>query len=763
MTLCKLAALIHTIGVVGAPCWPRLVGASPRRAFLLLRESLGGFFANINTEFLESRLYSMMRTQSLVRLLALLLALPLGLQQLSAQPKKKGAANAPATTGTNPGNATLLEVGNEKFTVQQIADAFKKNANRGGKTFFELSKDSARQFVNLYADYRLKVRTALDKAMDKRPEIETEIVQNRRQLAAAPAPNTGYLIERKVVDPAIRDIFNRRSDELKLALIFSKMDVANPADTLRAYQRAVNIINQLQAGGDFAMMAADSSDDPMTRANRGVLGWITSGMILREIEDAAYSAPVGKLYPTPVRVASGYVIVKLMERQPRMKVRGAHILIETGEPSIGAAATDTAEQWQRAQQALQRIRNGEDFAAVARQVSDDKVSGENGGDLLSFYTRSLGFEAKEGKLEPAFEDALMSLKDGEVSGIVRTSYGYHIIKRLESHAPTFDEEKETLRQMYKRLFLADDRHRYTQMVMKKQGFQINEATMTALLSAVNQSRTTADTAWARGISNELRSQTLFSFQGSNTRVIDWMDTIETHPELRATALNREGVESSITSLLEMPALLKESESLEQEYPEFKALMHEFRDGILIFKLEDEAVWSKLKYDSAEGRAFFERNKANYNTAPKYGLTEILVYKEKERDEAYRQAQAGTIPLDSLAAQFTQRPGYREKRGSWGLATAKGSDLVKQVLQRKPDAKAGDLIPPFAYQSGWSIVRVNEVEPPRPMSFQEAESEVRSDYIDDLQSRLKKEWMKELRGKYSVKIDESVLTKALAAK
>lgn len=710
----------------------------------------------------------MMRTQSLVRLLlALLLALPLGLQQLSAQPKKKGEKNTPTTaggnTGTKPVNATLLEVANEKFTVQQIADAFKKNANRGGKTFFELSKDSALQFVNLYADYRLKVRAALDKAIDKRPEVQTEIIQNRRQLAAAPAPNTGYLIERKVVDPAIRDIFNRRSDELKLALIFSKMDASSPDDTFRAYQRSLDIIKQVQAGADFGGLAKDSTDDPMTRPNSGVLGWITSGMILREIEDAAYAAPVGKLYSVPVRVASGYVVVKVMDRQPRMKVRGAHILIETGERNVGTTASDTIVLWQRAQQALQRIRNGEDFATVARQVSDDKVSGENGGDLLSFYTRSLGFEAKEGKLEPAFEDALMALKDGETSGIVRTSYGYHIVKRLESHRPTFEEEKETLRQIYKRLFLADDRHSYTQMVMKKQGFQMNEATLAKLLAAVNQSRTTADTAWAHGITNDLRSQTLFSFQGNNVRVMDWIDTIETRPEFRATALNREGIESSITSILEMPALLKEAESLEQEYPEFGSLMQEFRDGILIFKLEDESVWSKLKYDSAEGRAYFERHKTDYKTLPKYALTEILVYKEKDRDEAYRQAQARTVPFDSLAVQYTQRPGYREKRGRWGLATVKGSDLVKQVLQRKPDAKAGDIIPPFEYQSGWSIVRVDEIEPSRPMSFQEAENELRSDYIDDLQNRLKGEWIKELRGKYAVKIDEAVLSKALTAK
>ncbi|KXK55980.1 MAG: Parvulin-like peptidyl-prolyl isomerase [Chlorobi bacterium OLB7] len=712
--------------------------------------------------------YRMMRTPLFIRLLlALLLGLPLGLQQLSAQPKKKGGKNTPAATegktGTPPLSSTLLEVANEKFTVQQLADAFQKNANRGGKTFFELSKDSALQFVNLYADYRLKVRSALDQGFDKRPEIEADIAQNRRQLAAAPAPNTGYLIERKVVDPAVRDIFNRRSDELKIALIFSKMDASNPADTLRAYQRTLGLIGQIQNGADFGGIAKDSSDDPMTRTNSGVLGWITSGMILREIEDAAYAAPVGKLYPAPVRVASGYVIVRLMDRQPRMKVRGAHILLETGDRSAGTVAADTTDVWQRAQQTLQRIRNGEDFAAVARQVSDDKVSGENGGDLLSFYTRSLGFEAKEGKLEPAFEDALMSLKDGEVSGIVRTSYGYHIIKRLESHRPTFDEEKETLRQLYKRLFLADDRHRYVQMVMKKQGFQMNSTTLERLLASVNQSRTTADTAWASGITNDLRSQTLFSFQGNNIRVMDWMDTIETHPELRATALNREGVESSIISVLEMPALLKEAESLEQEYPEFGGLMKEFRDGILIFKLEDEAVWSKLKYDSTEGRAFFERHKSDYKTLPKYAVTEILVYKEKERDEAYRQAQAGKIPFDSLAAQYTQRPGYREKRGHWGLATVKGSDLVKQVLQRKPDAKAGDIIPPFEYQSGWSIIRVDQVEPSRPMSFQEAENELRSDYIDDLQNRLRGEWIQGLRKQYKVKVDEGVLTKALAAK
>lgn len=680
---------------------------------------------------------------------------------LTAQTKRgKGTSSSATQSGAskNVKDAVVLEVGREQYTVQQIADAFKKNANRGGKSFYELSLDSAQQFLSLYANYRLKVQAALEAGLDKKPEIAEELRSNRLQLAIPPAPASGYLIERKVVDPAVESIFKRRDDEVKIGVIFSSMRPNDPADTLRAYLRSIAMMEALRHGGDFRMMAADSSNDQTSRANGGVAGWITAGTLFRPLENAAYATKPGEIYPEVIRVPSGYVILKTLDRSPRYKVRAAHILIGT--------TSDTAanlQAYMKATNALQRIRNGEDFAKVAREVSEDKVSAENGGDFLNYYTRSLGFESRPGKLVPEFEDALFALKDGEVSDVVKTQFGYHIIKRLDSRRPTFDEEKETLRQMYKQYFLADDRAAYVKNVLEKQGFQTDEATLNRLFTSVDRNATSADSAWAARVPADLRSQTLFRFHGVNYTVGAWIDSVNSRHDMRALPLTTESIRNSFTSLLETDALSSEAQNLEKEYPEFASLMQEFRDGILIFKLESEKVYDKLKYDEERGKKYFEAHRAKYMTEPKIGLSEIFVYKEDEAKDMYNRIRSGAAQFDTVATQSTQRQGYRDRAGRWEPATAKNADLVKQVLTKMPNPKPGDLISPFPYQGGWSVVRINSVEAPRMMTYEEAKSEVTGDYIDDLQKDLSNEWIDTLRLKYRVKVNDQTLNKALASK
>jgi peptidyl-prolyl cis-trans isomerase SurA len=398
-------------------------------------------------------------------------------------------------------------------------------------------------------------------------------------------------------------------------------------------------------------------------------------------------------------------------------------------------------------------------------MSDDKVSGANGGDLMSYYTRSLGFEAKNGKLVPEFEDAMFRLAPGEVSGPVTTQYGVHLIKVLDRQMPKFEDEKETIRQMYKSRFLTEDRAAFVRRTIQSQGFQLNKSTFDQVVAAVNQRGTAADSAWAAGLGPGLRSQELYSFAGKSYTLGAWIDSIETRSELRATALNPEGIRNSIYFLLEQPALTQAASNLETEYPEFASLMREFRDGILIFKLEEEAIWNKLNksYDEEKGKAYFQRHQSKYMMQPKVALTEIFIYNEDEAKRLYEQAKKGEISFDTLAAKNTQRQGYRERGGHWTAATSKNADIVKQVLDRKPGAKPGDILEPFSYQSGYSIIRVDSVEGPRPMSYEEARSEVQGDYLEDLQKEMTKEWLDTLRTKYRVKINERALESMLAAK
>jgi peptidyl-prolyl cis-trans isomerase C len=123
-------------------------------------------------------------------------------------------------------------------------------------------------------------------------------------------------------------------------------------------------------------------------------------------------------------------------KTPEM-VKVRHILVKVDE---SAPEKDKKAARKKAEGILKRIKAGEDFAKLAAEVSDDPGSKENGGEI--------GFFPK-GRMVKSFEDAAFALKPGEVSGLVKTQYGYHIIK-LEEKKPagvqTFDEVKENIRQ-----------------------------------------------------------------------------------------------------------------------------------------------------------------------------------------------------------------------------------------------------------------------------------------------------------------------------
>jgi peptidyl-prolyl cis-trans isomerase SurA len=705
-------------------------------------------------------------TALLAALVTLLALAPEAIAQKGRGGRKGTTAPASAAEARTAGevpkkvsDAVVLEVGREKFSVGQIADVFRKNANRGGKSFYELDRDSAVAFLDLYSRYRLKVQAALDAGLDRQQEVIADLQNNRMQLAIPPAPQTGYLIERKVVDPAVERIFKLREDEVKVSVVFSAMRANDPADTLRAFRRTVDMLQRLMAGEDFAKMVFDSSDD-RTFATSGGAIWITGGMLFPEMEAAAYETKPGEMYQGAIRVPAGFVLLKVVDRRPRVRVRASHIFIDTH-------GTDSLEGWrvasERIQQAQARLAAGEKFEDVARDMSDDKTSGSHGGDLGSFYTRSLGFEAANGRLWPEFESALFELKDGEVSQPVRTSAGMHIIRRVESRSPVFADEKETIRSMYKQQFLADDRADFVRRTIEKHGFRMSEPTLNRVLAMVNQAGTTADTAWAARIPEELRRETLYSFNGTNFSVGAWIDSIETRRELRVTPLHPRGIRNSINFLLEPAAMTAEASNLEQEYPEFASLMNEFRDGILIFKLEDELIWSKLKYDEEQGKAFWAKRQNSYQTEPKLAVTEIFLYKDDEVGLAQARLAENPNAFDSLAAQMTQRAGYREKGGKWTLSGPKNADLVRQVLDRVKDPRPGTVVGPFAYQSGQSIVRIDQYEAPRAMSYDEARPEVMSDFVDYLQKKLQDEWIDTLKLKYRVRIDDRTLNQALATK
>lgn len=145
------------------------------------------------------------------------------------------------------------------------------------------------------------------------------------------------------------------------------------------------------------------------------------------------------------------------------QVSARHILIRVSSDAPEAekkAAKDKAEE------ILHKLKEGEDFAKLAEEFSDDPGSKTKGGDL--------GFFSK-GKMVKAFEDAAFSMKPGEMSGIVETNFGYHIIKvedYKEGRTRPIKEVKEQIREQLKNNFAKSKAEEFITSAAKEAGMEI---------------------------------------------------------------------------------------------------------------------------------------------------------------------------------------------------------------------------------------------------------------------------------------------------
>ncbi len=654
-------------------------------------------------------------------------------QKPSTSSSKKRAA-----AGSQREQLVLATVGPEKITYGELERAYQKNINRQGTKLTEAPRDSVEAFLQLYINYRLKVLDALSRGLDKDSAVLADIRTNRRLLAET------FFFDKVLTEPAVQELLRRRQWELKLAILLFSRDFAQ--DTLPAYQRAQRALALLKQGASFEELARDSSDDRETARNGGVLPYITGGMILRPLEDVAYRLRPGEIYPEPIRTQHGYFVLKLLDRQPRVAVWARHILLPI-------ANGDTAAALAKADSLLTLLRNGADFAELARQHSRDNITAERGGAFGSWYSRSLGFENIPSRLLPEFEEALFSIRDGELTTAI-TAFGVHIIRRDSTKRYTAEDERETLRRLYRRLYYEEDRRRFLDSVRARLECRWNTPVYQALLSHLDTTKTTADTAWAAAIPAALREQPLYiCAQLPGLTVGQLLDTLST-PAYRAYPLRASSLKQAAERAT-TPALIEYlTRDLERQYPEFAHLMQEFRDGLLLFRVEQLEVWNKLaRFDTAAARAYYDSTKHRYFTEPVYDLSEIYLMSDSLARELRHQLDSGA-DFATLAEQYTQRPGYREKKGHWGKLTPKQSQLA--ALAEQQQAKKGDILGPLPYENGYVILRVNDYEPPRQKSFEEAIPDFAAAFQDQQQKLLTERWLQQLRQRFPVRINTAVL-------
>lgn len=654
-------------------------------------------------------------------------------------------------------NLILLNVGNEKITYEQLERAYQKNINKTKPHLYMLEKDSLMDFLNLYANFRLKVLEAKRKGLDKDSSIRAESEQNRKILSE------NYLYTKKLIEPNVELMAERRKWEYKFSIIFVTYPQAPRKDTTRAWETINKAMEELKKGEDFEVVANKYNDDPQLSQKGGRIDqWITSGRIYRELEDAIYKTEPGQIYPEIISTPFGYFIVKVTDKQPRRWVLGGHILFKHGIDPV-----DSSNIAERAFVALERIKKGEKFEDIARMESSDSYTANNGGKFDRYYSLSTGFERNKDKanqydggsdlLDTKFAEEMFKLKKNQISDVVTTDFGNHIIKCYDEKPVNIADERDEVQRIYRRQYLEEDKRKLFDKLFSELNLKIYEDILNQVVASVDTNKSNINKNWAENISSDLEKKVLFTINKKDYTVAQFIEEMNTNNQLRGYATNRDGLKSAIHKICEPIAIDYATRNLENEYPEFKIMLNEFNDGILLFKAESMEVWEKLKFDSTRARKYYDTTKQRYFTDPMYDITEIYVLSDSLAQEIYKAAINGEN-FDTLAAKFTQRSGYREKAGHMGLVSGKTNKYGKLVYDKNITDPI--VVPPIQVDNGFSIIKVNKYEPPRPKTFEEAIPDFASKLQEQVQKELLNKWLSSLRKTFPVKFEQKNIDQVL---
>jgi peptidyl-prolyl cis-trans isomerase SurA len=304
---------------------------------------------------------------------------------------------------------TLFTYGNHAVSKKEFLQAYNKN-----NTDSSLAKMSYADYLDLYLKFKLKVQAAIDAGMDTTATQRAELKSFRNQLSE------GYLKEDASIELLTDEAFERSLKDIHLSQIFIPAGKGAPDNEINDAQNQINAAYQrLQNGEPFDKVANDYQ--------HGSLGYITAFVLPYSIETIAYNTPVGK-YSIPFQSASGFHILRNDgERKAVGKIRVAQI--QVAFPPDSAADMDN-KLARRADSIYKALKAGANFADAAAQLSDDQLSYMAGGEIPAFGV---------GTYDTAFENAAFALKhDNDISQPVRTSFGYHIIKRLQ-HIPVIED------------------------------------------------------------------------------------------------------------------------------------------------------------------------------------------------------------------------------------------------------------------------------------------------------------------------------------
>ncbi len=619
----------------------------------------------------------------------------------------------------------LLIVGNEEVFAEEFLHMLSKSREFESKAE-KLSPEEFERNLNLFVNYKLKVKEAENLGLDKVEEFDKEFGIFKEDLIKP------FLIKNSLQEGELRKAYNRMQEVVKASHILLQFpNNSSEQDSIAVYRMAEKLKKDSENGSDFNELASEYSDDPSAKENKGSLGYFTALQMVYQFEDAAYSLNPGQI-SDPVLSDFGYHIIRLEDKKPNPgEIRVSHILVRTvaGDPvaeerslrKIGDIYTE-----------LQKPEST--WEEVCSMYSEDLSTKNSGGDLPWFSI---------GAVIPEFERVAFTLQDeGEISPPVKTPYGFHII-RLNEKRPIASYEE--MLPAIKSKILRDSRSTLIQtqvIAIQKSRFSFQEfgENLKSLEGFFNKN--SGPEAIKMVQEQNLQDSVLFFVSGESITVHDFVDFLQSEKQ------NLRPAESGFDKLYEryVAESLNEAEEayLLANNEDYRLLVQEYRDGILLFSLMNEHVWQKAIEDSLGQIRYYKENNSRYQ------------WKERANALIIKMGQEEVVPaVKRFLADKKYQFNLEDRLENTFLADNPLAFTIEDgvfELESHPILKKANLtkaVQEINYDGRMHFLVLGNKVPAGPKKFEETRGKVIQDYQEYLENSL----LDSLKEKYLIKIDE----------
>jgi len=615
---------------------------------------------------------------------------------------------------------TVFTYGENQVGKDEFLRAYNKN-----KTPVADKEKSLREYLDLYIKFKLKVKAAKELRLDTLQQLKYDMQNFSSQV------EEGYMNDEKSTNALLDEVIKRSQKDIHLIHFYLPFNATtSQADSIKEIKAMDAVIENLKKGfTDYNGIVNAVSDKNIIVTVKDI-GYITALTLPYPIENIAYNLQpegVSSIYHAKNGL---HVFKNAGERASAGKWKIAQILF-TVPPDATAGQLKLTEK--KADSVYELLKAGADFTLMVKQYSEDRLTALSSGELAEFGT---------GKYEINFETHVFALQhDGDISKPFNTSYGYHIIKRLQQQAIPTDRGDETFTNTLKQQIEKDSRSKagkenFLKDITINTGYKRNAAVKNAELFRYADSVTANNKVGKYAINNKV----IFSFSKASNKGADWLNFVKDY-KLNADVYKGESNEALLDKYIATSVLDYYRKHLEEYNADFKYQMQEFKEGNMLFEIMERNVWGKASSDSIGLQKYYNAHKEKYLWGSSaaiilFNCNDTAVAKEaikslkngKNWNEITTQSE-GKIQSDSGRYELAQ------------LQLPVNATLVPGYIS-PPVLNSGDNTAGF--------VKVLQLF---PANEQRSFNEARGLVINEYQNFLEEKWITELKKRYPVKVNE----------